>query len=79
MGVCNCSIFCFSLVYGHSSFAIIFMGKTELFFVSLMFRDCCVALARSGCVIVAFRDHTQFFYVSSYPETISFFSVSKKP
>ena len=30
MGVCNCSMFCFTLLYVHSSFAIIFMGKREL-------------------------------------------------
>ena len=29
MGVCNCSIFCM-LLYVHSSFAIILMGKREL-------------------------------------------------
>ena len=43
MGVCNCSMFCCILLYVHSSFAIILMGKRELvaFVVS---RGCCVAL-----------------------------------
>ena len=30
MGVCNCSMFCCTLLYVHSSFAIILMGKREL-------------------------------------------------
>ena len=28
--VCNCSMFCFSLLYVHSSIAFILMGKREL-------------------------------------------------
>ena len=30
MGVCNCSMFCCTLLYVHSGFAIILMGKREL-------------------------------------------------
>ena len=30
VGVCNCSMFCCTLLYVHSSFAIILMEKTEL-------------------------------------------------
>ena len=30
MGVCNCCMFCCTLLYVHSSFAIILMGKREL-------------------------------------------------
>ena len=30
MGVCNCSMFCCTLLCVHSSIAIIFMGKIEL-------------------------------------------------
>ena len=30
MGVCNCSMFCCTLLYVHSIFAIILMGKREL-------------------------------------------------
>ena len=29
-GTCNCSMFCCALLYVHSSFAIILMGKREL-------------------------------------------------
>ena len=30
VGVCNCSMLCFTLFYVHSSFAIILMGKRKL-------------------------------------------------
>ena len=30
MGVCNCSMFCCTLLYAHSSIAITLMGKIEL-------------------------------------------------
>ena len=30
VGVCNCSMFCFTLLYFHSCFAIILLGKREL-------------------------------------------------
>ena len=30
MGICNCSVFCCTLLYVHSSIAIILMGKREL-------------------------------------------------
>ena len=30
VGVCNCSMFCCTLLYAHSSFAIILMRKSEL-------------------------------------------------
>ena len=30
MGYCNCSMFCYTLLCVHSSFAIILMGKREL-------------------------------------------------
>ena len=30
MGVCNCSMFCYTLRYDHSSIAIILMGKREI-------------------------------------------------
>ena len=42
MGVFNCSMFCFVILYVHSSFTIIVIGKRKLvaFLVSL---DCCVS------------------------------------
>ena len=45
MGVCNCSIFCCTLLYVHSSFAIILLEKRELAAL-LSLSDSCVALPR---------------------------------
>ena len=45
MGFCNCSRFCCALLYVHSSFAIILMGKGELVAL-LSLSSCCVALPR---------------------------------
>ena len=53
-GVCNCSMFCCTLLYVHSSIAIILMGKREL--VALLFLSswCLVMVERpmglsAGC------------------------------
>ena len=52
MGVCNCSMFCCTLLYVHSGFAVVFMGKDGAGcfaeFVFLVFRDCSVALPRGA-------------------------------
>ena len=52
VGFCNCSMFCCALLCVHYSFAIIAMGKRELFdllcfkwFVFLVSRDCYVTVA----------------------------------
>ena len=72
MGVCNCSMFCFTLLYVHSSIAIILMGKREL--VALLLSSWCLVMVgrlflavQRGClwvVIVVFPDpaHLLFFY-----------------
>ena len=39
VGVCNCSMLCYSLRYVHSSIAIILMGKREL--VALLYLSSC--------------------------------------
>ena len=48
VGVCNCSMFCFTLLYVHSSLAIILIGKRESWLLCLVYLagvcDCCVAL-----------------------------------
>ena len=73
MGVCNCSMFCCTLVYVHSSIAIILMGKRELIALLNLSSWCLVMVERlflavsQGClqfVIVVFPDHTHllFFY-----------------
>ena len=67
MGVCNCSMFCCTLLYVHSSIAIILMGKRELIALLNLSSWCLVMVGRlflavpRGClqfVIVVFPDHT---------------------
>ena len=48
MEVCNCSMFCCTLLYVPSSFAIILMGKRELFALLSLSTWCCVALPRGA-------------------------------
>ena len=70
MGVCNCSMFCYTLLYVHSSFAIILMGQRGL--VALLgLSSCCFVVVvwlflAVPCVcllfvIVVFPDHTHYF------------------
>ena len=68
MGVCNCSMFCCTLLYVHSSLAIILMGKRELIALLNLSSWCLVMVERLflavpwGClqfVIVVFPDHTK--------------------
>ena len=70
MGVCNCSIFCCTLLYVHSSIAIILMGKRELVALLYLSSWCLVMVewlflaVPWGClrfVIVVFPDHTHYF------------------
>ena len=70
MGVCNCSMFCCTLLYVHSSIAIILMGKRELVALLNLFSWFLVMVKRlflavpRGClqfVIVVFPDHTHYF------------------
>ena len=85
MGFCNCSMFCCALLYVHSSFAIILMGKREreragcfTLFVFLVSHNCCVALPHDamGCVqfvIVLFPDHTHLLFLSKLCTFISLY------
>ena len=79
MGVCNCSMFCCTLLYVHSSIAIILMGKREL--ISLLnFSSWCLvmverlflAVPRGSLqfVIVVFPDHTHFLFLPKFTESI---------
>ena len=70
MGVCNCAMFCCTLLYVHSSIAIILMGKRELVALLNLSSWCLVMVERlflvvpRGClrfVIVVFPDHTHYF------------------
>ena len=78
MGVCNCSMFCCTLLYVHSSIAIILVGKRELIALLKLSSWCLVMVERlflavpRGClqfVIVVFPDHTHllFFLVLVQP------------
>ena len=70
MGNCNCSIFCCTLLYVHSSIAIILMGERELVALFNLSFWCLVRVewvflaVPWGClqfVIVVFPDHTHSF------------------
>ena len=72
MGVCNCSMFCCTLLYVHSSIAIILMGKRELIAFLNLSSWCLVMVERlflavpRGClqfVIVVFPDHTHLLFL----------------
>ena len=71
VGVCNCSMFCCTLLYVHSSIAIILMGKRELIALLNLSSWCLVMVGRlflavpRGClqsVIVVFPDHTHLLF-----------------
>ena len=73
MGVCNCSMFCCTLLYVDSSIAIILMGKREL--VALLKSFWCLVMVERlflavpwGClrfVIVVFPAHTHLLFLSA--------------
>ena len=76
MGVCGCSMFCCTLLYVHSSIAIILMGKRELIALLNLSSWCLVMVKRlflavpPGClqfVIAVFRDHTHLLYLDPLP------------
>ena len=71
MEVCNCSMFCCTLLYVHSSIAIILMGKRELVallnlssWCLLMVERLFLAVPRGylRIVIVVFPDHTHLLF-----------------
>ena len=73
-GVCNCSLFCCTLLYVHSSIAIILMGKRKLVALLNLPSWCLVMVVRlflsmpRGClrfVIVVFPDHTHLLFLMS--------------
>ena len=80
MGVCNCSIFCCTLLYVHSNIAIILMGKRELIALLNLSSWCLMMVGRLflavpiGClqfVIVAFPDHTHLLFLrNDYAESV---------
>ena len=87
MGVCNCSMFCCTLLYVHSSIAIILMGKRELIALLNLSSWCRVMVERlflavsRGClqfVIVVFPDHTLLLFLNTkkLAKTINFNYIS---
>ena len=73
MGVCNCSMYCCTLLYVHSSIAIILMGKRELIALLNLSSWCLVMVERlflavpRGClqfVIVVLPDHTHLLFMA---------------
>ena len=73
MGVCNCSMFCCTLLYVHFSIAIILMGKRELIALLNLSSWCLVMVewlfltVPLGClqfVIVVFPDHTHLLFLT---------------
>ena len=74
-GVCNCSMYCCTLLYVHSSIAIILMGKRELIALLNLSSWCLVMVERlfltvpRGClqfVIVVFPDHTHLLFLRCF-------------
>ena len=74
MEVCNCSLFCCTLLYVHFSIAIILMGKRELIALLYLSSWCLVLVEQlfltvpRDClqfVIVVFPDHTHLLFFST--------------
>ena len=72
MGVCNCSMFCCTLLYVHSSIAIILIGKRELIALLNLSSWCLMMVERLFLavpwgflqfVIVVFPDHTHLLFL----------------
>ena len=72
LGVCNCSMFCCTLLYVHSSFAIILTRKRELvaflslsswYLVMVVWIFLAVPWVCLRFVIVVFPDHTQLLFL----------------
>ena len=72
VGVSNCSMFCCTLLYVHSSFAIILMGIRELVALLSLSSYLFVIIVwlflsmTSGClqfVIMVFSDHTHLLFL----------------
>ena len=84
MRVCNCSKFSCTLLYVHSSIAVILMGKRELVVLLNLSSWCLVmveplffAVSR-GClqfVIVVFPDHTHLLFLVQYNNMVQEFIV----
>ena len=79
VGVLCLSLFCYSLLCVHSSFAIILKRKRKLVTLLLLSYRCIVTInvlwlfltvpwVDLQCVIVVFADHTHFLTISNPPD-----------
>ena len=75
MGVCNCSLFCCTLLYDHFSIVNILIGKRELVALLNLSSWCLVMVEGlfppepQGClrfVIVVFPDHTHLLFFTYF-------------
>ena len=82
MGVCNCSMFCCTLLYVLFSIAIILMGKRELIALlylsswRLVMVERLFLMVPRGClqfVIVVFPDHTHLLFFMTIRQGLSKF------
>ena len=78
MGVCDCSMFCCTLLYVPSSFAVILMGKRELVALLSLSAWCLVTVVWPFLampwvclqfVIVVFPDHTHLLFLTDQGKT----------
>ena len=85
VGVCHCSMFCCTLLYVPSSFAIILMGKRELVALLSLSPWCLVIVVWLFLavpwvclqfVIVLFPDHTHLLFLTIYV-TVNTYLISK--
>ena len=81
MGVCNCSMFCCTLLYVHSSIATNLMGKRGLVALINLSSWCLVMVKwlflplQGGClwfVIVVFPDHTHLLFLNFFIDNATF-------
>ena len=63
MGACNCSMFCCTLLYVHSSFAIILMGKRELVALLSLSSWCLMIVMGLFFVVPWVFDHTHLLFL----------------
>ena len=76
MGVCNCSMFCFTLLYVHSSIAIILMGKRELIALLNLSSWCLVMV--EGLFLAVQRDCLQFVVFPDFTHLLFWKIVNKE-
>ena len=84
VGVCNCSMFCCTLLNVHSSIAIILMGKRELIALLNLSSWCLVmverlflAVPRGSLQFVIFPDHTHLLFTVFFSKLLGFLRLKR--